>query len=317
MSREEFLIEELLTDLLDNNKLKQNLKYHLSAWKPLSEPDELIKERLFKMPVTHTFSDAVKTADNKTYFPYKEILFNKKAILSQYLRKLLDEKAPENSYQNLGKAKNFPYFVYSFLGSHDHYYSRERGEELPSPAFGVFISPDADNTKFSNSTRVDLSSPESIKDKKKEFLTSNGGRLYTAYQVANRAEHKKDFFHYAGDYEIAKRDEKYLRNCWEWKTEFHYLYKVDISYITAILWPYKNLSNPSSGTLKDPNAIKEIKKFKKENPNVVIYQYLWKPDDQELRFMFGSNIVLKSLYDKSIYPTDIEFAKIFQNEFND
>lgn len=309
-------IEEFLTKLLNEKKLKQNFNKHISVWNPVTEPEPAMKEKILNFPVTHTFSDEIKIDDFKTYFPYKEILFKNKAVLSQYSRRLSTEKAPESSFQILGKANNYPYFVYTYLGSHDHYYSRVRGEEMPSPAFGIFISKDAEYTKFSNSTRVDLSSPESIEEKEKEFLTSTGGRIYTAYQIANRLDHKNDFFHYCGDYQIAKKNGNYLRNCSKWKTEFHFLYKVDITNISAILWPYKIL-HTLSGLLVDPITLNEINDLKRVNSQIKVYPYQWKNDKPQLRFIYASNIILRSIYESGIYPTDVLFAKEFKKEFKE
>ena len=236
-------------------------------------------------------------------------MFDKKAILSQYSRKLLDKDAPKESFQNLGEAHNYPFFVYSYLGSHDHYYSRLRGEDIPLPAFGVFISNKLDKKKYSNATRVDLSSPEANKEaKEKEFLTTKLAREYTAYQIAN--EHNGNIIDYSGDYSKAKDGEEPSK----WKTEFHYLYKVDISSIEAVIWPYMELRT-TAGPIDDPRAIKSIKKFKKMQPGIKIYPYKWSRVNHKERFMFSSNIILKSIFESGTYIDGIKFKKLFVKKF--
>lgn len=304
-------IEKYLTDFLNEDRLHENYEEHISKWNPRKEPGAKIKKWCDSVPTTHTFAEEIDNG-KISYFPYREILFDKKAILSSYTRRSLDKGAPEESFQNLGEAQDYPFFVYSYLGSHDHYYSRLRGENLPLPAFGVFISNAVDKEKFSNATRVDLSSPEANKSEKdKEFLTTKLARKYTAYKITN--DHVNDIINYCGDYSKVCI-EQYKKDHSTWKTEFHYLYKVDISKIEAVIWPYMELRS-TAGRLDDPRAINSIKEFKKFQPNIKVYPYKWSRVNPEERFMFSSNIILKSIFESGKYIDNIDFKRLFVREF--
>lgn len=292
--------------LLENVDLEDNFNKMMTRWKDIIVPDDNLQKVLSQIHTTHTF--ALETSLKRK--PYKDILFHNKAILSQQQQTNGLYKTGEK-VQNLGEASFLNDYVFAYLGIHDTFYSRNRELDIPVPAFGVFLSPSIEKKYNANATRRDLSSPESIEDKSKEFLSTELARIYAAYQIANN--HDNNFRDYWGDYTKIINDKNYRENNWKWKIEFHYLAKIDCCDFEALLWPVREIKVSSEETLLDPDALSEIEEFSKENPKVKVYAYKCDFRKPESCFYYAS-FLITDFYFKNIdyIKTDdfsIEFKK--------
>ena len=304
--------------ILDKSKLEANYKKLLSQWTRIVEPSAKTKLAIAEINTTHTFAFEENWGSGNR-FPYKDILFTDKALLSQSNREANGKFQTGEPKRDLGEAINFNFFVYAYLGIHNNFYSMtksgKKGGKIAIPAFGAFLAKELDSATNSNATIRDLSSPE-CKDYNKEdlFLTPEKGRLYTAYEISNR--HNNDFWKYWGSLDYYRNEKDYLKDNWQWKTEFHYHDKVDINNFIALLWPFRESVISKNTSIQNPKILKEIEDFKKDNNNVIIYMYKWDLSDAFFRFAWASYIVSNYFYENSKLPTKSHFSNLFYSEFS-
>ena len=277
------------------------------------------KSVLSEIFTTHTFAFEENWGTGNRY-PYKDILFTDKALLSQNHRDENNKFELDEPKKSFGEAFSLKFFVYAYLGIHDHFYSRtkteKKGVRIAVPAYGAFLTNDLDNMPKTNATSRDLSSPEIVGINKEDlFLKPSDARIYTAYEISNR--HNNNFWKYWGDLDSYRNEKDYLKDNWQWKTEFHYFDKVEINKFTALLWPIKTVFTSKDVSGLNPKTISEIETFKTENPNVVIYQYEWDLSNSFFRFAWASYIVTHYFYQKRVLPSEMYFYKKFHSEFLD
>ena len=302
-----------LNEILKDGNLQNNFNEMIASLKisrgdSFIEPEIYLQKVLKNMHTTHTFGS--NASDN--------ILFEHKSLLSQQYRIDNGFYKENEKPKDLGEAKILSNYIFTYLGVHDFYYSWDEATKKDLPAFGVFL-PSAFKRKdrsnrVVNATRRDLSSPQSLHNKLKEFLSSELARIYAAYQIVN--EHK-DFWDYWGDCDKIENDAVYRKNLWEQKIEFHYLEKINCSDFAALLWPLReeSIQNDKSINPEDivksvnPEDIKKMNEFKKENPNVIVYPYTYKPKYGHRCFSYASFLVTDFFY-KNLDYIKVENFKI-------
>jgi len=297
-----------LNEILKDGNLQNNFNEMIATMKisrgdSFIEPETCLQNVLNHIHTTHTFGSNASDS----------ILFEHKSLLSQQYR--IDNsfyKANEKP-KDFGEAKILSNYIFAYLGIHDFYYSWDEATKKDLPAFGVFLPStfkrkDISNIEI-NATRRDLSSSQSLPNKQKEFLSSELARTYATYQIAN--EHK-DFWDYWGDCKKLENDAVYRKNLWEQKIEFHYLEKINCSDFAALLWPLEEVFSQNVKSI-NPEDIKKMNEFKKENPDVIIYPYTFEPEYMRWCFNYASFLVTDYFYTHLDYITvekfKIEFEK--------
>lgn len=297
--------------ILNNDNLESNYKYWLSKWQPLKEPSPELLSVLSHIPTTHTFG----MEESYRRKPYKDILFNDKALLSKNYR------VKEGHYQEGEKPKMHGHghilsdFVFAFLGIHDHFFSMNKEKKIETPAFGVFLPQKLDNFNKTNATRTDLSSPVRPDPKddgiEKEFFKPRDARNFCAYKIAN--EHNSNFNDYWGAIEKFQNKGKYKSANWKWQIEFHYHDKIESKYFDAILWPIQKIWSTSSTSFQvDPDMMSEIKQFQKNHPSTIVYLYEWSPRFPASYFSIASYIVTEYFCKSLSYINSTNFSIRFQ-----
>jgi hypothetical protein len=291
-----------LHKVLGNKNLQNNFDAAIDEIKSrvgdsFIEPDINLQDILDQIHTTHTFD----------FEASKSILFHQKALLSQQQWKNMGIYKEEVS-TNLGEGEILSNYVFAYLGIHDPYYSWDKERNIYVPAFGAFLPSSIGDKYNANATRRDLSSPQSLSDKSKEFLSTVLARTYAAYQIANEHE---NFWDYWGDYNYIDNNATYLDDLWKWKIEFHYLDKVNCCDFAALLWPVEKIYKPNRTSINS-DIINEIKGFKKDNPNVIVYPYIWDSRYPRLSFCYASFLITDFFYSNLEYITSENFTIKFE-----
>jgi hypothetical protein len=259
--------------------LRENFAYWLSKWNPCRHPSGGDAPGL-TIPTTHTFpAERWEAAKNAHVYPYREILFEDQALLSNFRQRSLGRipRGELGPKMEEARAANLDKFVFAYLGVHDPYYARQTGCQMAYKAFGVFLGRDLDVFPACNATRRDLASKEAEKPPNREFLLPQDARTYSQYQVLNDKNHVDDFWHYWGGYHywmVAEYREKH----WEWKIEFHYREEVPVGRLEAILWPVEFVSVRLRGGIQakdNSESVSELELFRRSHPGVWVVPYSW------------------------------------------
>lgn len=307
--------------LKDLKLLSENFDELLAGLTGNQDPNVELKQFIFGVPTTHTFgyekmifSDASKTATHSIY-PYRKILFDDQALLSDYARSITD---PLYSYllRTMTKARDYDLdkFVFSYLGIHEYYYAKCNGSNMP--AFGAFLSPSLDYevANLPNATLYDLESGL-IAGRKPETITmkTEDARLLTSYEVANNCDN--NFFNYwvCNQYETKNYHDNEM---WERKREFHYYDTVSVKDFVAVIWPYETYFSSSTGRFEyKGDTENEIRRFKKNYPAIEVYAYEWNEPEGLERFSFASFWIIEQLYLIGKLPTHELFKDTFSDKF--
>jgi len=311
-------IHEVLKDL---RLLADNYDTIMSELCYKNIPDDNLVYLINGMPTTHTFGYEKVISDpldkkSHSVFPYRDILFQHKALYSLQQRNKLNGTPSGKTFERtMTKARDYGLddFVFSYLGIHEYYYAKSNDD--CKPAFGVFLSPKLDyiGTNNANATLYDL---ESIFVGKKSpyniTLTPENARKLTAYEIRNGC---KDFF----EYWICKQYEEknfYDNQMWASKREFHYENVVELEHFTAIIWPYQMRANQRIAKFEVANdALSEMEIFSKLHPQIYIYPYEWIVNDGKERFSHASFWITKKLTEDGHYPKADKFADEFRKNF--
>lgn len=303
-----------IDEVIRNRKmLDMNYNDLLSAIPSANKPASSLREGIFSMPTTHTFGYEKVLIDSflsraVSVFPYKDILFKDKALLSDRLRSKKNGSSQPSLMRKMSKAREYGLdeYVFAYLGLHEYYYAKNAGMEMP--AFGVFIHPSTDAFyEDINATLWDLESrfaslykPENI------TLDVSHARDYTAFEIANIYG---EFFNYWICQDYAEK-EYHDDNMWEYKREFHYKERVDLSDISMIIWPIEMINNDSDVYEPRNGVQKEIEEFERRNEDIMVYKYQWTFNEGLRRFSYASYIV-------SLYAFENKGECISKDEFED
>jgi hypothetical protein len=300
--------------------LEANFNKIMSIPTPSLLCEEVIKEKVARMPTTHTFGYEkvidITPGNSIAIYPYKKILFENKALHSDRYRSRNDPSYKDSMTRTMTAARTagLDDFVFAYLGTHEYYYAKSRGSN--KPAFGLFLSAslDSDESKLPNATLYDLSSKHIMGRGLHDIILETGdARSITSHEIANIYDN--DFFNYwiCNDYQMKKFHDTTM---WELKREFHYYDLVEIKDFTALIWPYEMVKIRHTKTSKiKGNVAQEIADFKKAYPHITIYTYEWKEFDGKERFSSASYFVIKFLYLHNRLPKTNEFEDAFIAEF--
>lgn len=299
--------------------LDANFQNIISVPNPALSCEIGVKSRVFGMPTTHTFgyekSFDIVPGVRFTVYPYKNILFEHKALHSESYREKLDPATKTSLKRTMTAARAYGLneFVFSYLGTHEYYYAESNGEK---PAFGVFLSPslDFDDEKFPNATLFDLES-RYINGRLPQQVTLHTGnaRDVSAHEIANFYEN--DFFNYwvCKDYALKNYHDIGM---WEQKREFHYFEKIGIEYFQGIIWPLEMVHDEKTGKANiNTDTLHEIALFGKQHPDIIIYPYQWEVGLGKERFSFASFFVINFLYLHGVLPTKDTFLQAYDEKF--
>ncbi len=310
-----------IEDALSNEALlRQNHAEIKQEIPPTLLPDENLSNCLWRMPTTHTFGyekmipllgDASKIF---SIYPYKKILFDDKALLSDKYRRTRDKKHEDDIIRTMTKARSYGLdnYIFTYLGTHEYYYAKCRGANVPP--FGIFLSVKLDYEENANSTFYDLES-RYVGNRTPSQITLNtvDARDLTAYEVVNKYEN--DFFNYwiCKNY-VSKR--YFDNNMWELKREFHYHEKIDLSEITAIIWPVeKGWDQGLNQFVVREHTQEELAEFRTSHKGIAIYTYEWNEPEGLYRFQYASFLIADYFYKKGKLPNTDIFADLFLKAF--
>ena len=304
-------IDQLLSkpDLLEVNY--QNI---LSKTPRLLAPHTKQFNDLLQMPSTHTFGYEKVGTDPKGgkmdlgIFPYKSILFDKKALLSDSYRHKMAGTTPNSPTRTMTKARKFGLdnYVFAYLGLHEYYYAK--CGRFSQPAFGLFLDPAIDYDINANATLYDLQSQYASGFTPQEMaLTIYNARNLTTYEIVNIF---KDFFNYWICHDYASKD-YHDDNMWEQKREFHYREKVELTNYEAIIWPIEYILNTNDDYEPRAGAIEELSTFRSLHGNIFVYQYQWIESVGLSRFSYASYLVSNHKFVNSTYLAEKDFEDLF------
>lgn len=311
----------ILKILQSPERLLNNYERLLSS-KDFSPPSDSTQVgKLDNLPTTHSFGyekifylDVTKNI-TRSVFPAKSILFQHKAFLSDSSRDKVAILGDTQPKREMTKAREFGLdeFVFAYLGVHEYYYTQCQGINVP--AFGAFFKASLDLIKpLANATLYDLESPLASPYKPEDIvLTAQNARELTLNEISN--SYSNDFY----DYWIC---EGYISKGildgkkWARKREFHYHEKVDVSELTALLWPLELRYDPVTEKAEIRGAtIREIRDFKSTYPDVQVFTYIWIGEEGEDRFTFGSHLIAKELLEVGALPFEGNFLDEFHATF--
>lgn len=304
----------------DTDLLKLNFDKLVSQLSATAPPDPALKNSLLTMHTTHTFgyektfyTDASRTLSH-TVYPYRSILIEKRAFLSErYRNKGLMHQAGEQT-RKMTKARIYGLdnYVFAYLGLHEYYYAQTDGMNIP--AYGAFLSHTLDYEAHANSTLYDLESGLAAGyDPKDITLNTNDARVFTASEITVRYEN--DLFTYWICPEYADKA-FYDDHMWAHKREFHYREKVELADMEAILWPVELVAIDDTDRMVIRADIRaEIAEFRRYNPKVNVYKYIWKGAEGLERFSFASKLVTEYYYQQNEYPGPAWFYDTFTSRF--
>jgi len=298
-----------LQEILKNDNLQNNYNRIIGEMQSCRgsdfvEPSDKLKNILSKICATHTFP----LNDSRHEELYKKILFQDRALLSR-------QKQEIPSHRSLGAGEILKDYVFAYLGIHDHHYAKDPTLITCIPAFGVFIPSHIENKHmYNNATRRDLSSPEASYDKSKEFLSIALARNYVAYQIVNK--HDENFWCYWGKHDKIISDKKYSDEHWKQKIEIHYWKRINCCEFAALLWPILQIKSSDGTEFDDPDMIKEISEFKKDNPNVRVYPYACNYRHFWPQFYYASFLITNFYYTNLDYISVEDFTIEFEKRQN-
>jgi hypothetical protein len=295
---------------LTEASLKKNFGYwlrKLRVRKSVVHPWDMA----FKIPSTHTFGAWRKWGEGEDAqdFPYDQILFRDRGLISDYHRRKRIRRGLKTPYRKMSKAKRVKLdrFVFAYFGVHDPYYARSG--EIDVAAFGIFIQTDLERFPKCNATRRDLSSAEAEWPPDREFLLPIDARIIAKQQVASEKHHKDDFWHYWGN-EQYFMDPGYANEHWSWKTELHFFERVDVKHMDAVLWPYelRGRLNDWGGRRRYFIGGDAANQFKKFHPSCQVIPYHWSNAKPTLSLVKASGAVSRFLVVKGRYPDSADDA---------
>jgi hypothetical protein len=283
---------ELTKELLDDNF--QRLKEKVDRTNEVAE----IEGFVHLLPSSHTFPFYKSwggPSPGETY-PYKEILFSQRALLSNKRRVTLGFIKTGEPQRKMEKARsiNLDAFVFCSMGAHDAYYSGSL--DSPNPPFGVFVKPRTEAFPHCHATHHDLASPEANPNEIQEFLHSVDSRTLSYITSKRETRHLGDYWHYWGSPEYFLAAD-YASDLWKWKSEFHFLEKIQIQEFDAVLWPFEETRTRLGFREISPvGGDKELRAFRKTNPNCSVVSYRFEADH-------FSECLLRASYETAIYFT--------------
>jgi hypothetical protein len=309
---------------LTETKLELNYNYWKELWTNITEPNSKISEWFnLKLCTTHSFP-FVKKNPTGEIIPYQSIFSDlpDKGILSNGYRKLKNINPDDhNSSRNI--PNGLENYVFSYLGIHQPYYSRVKNDKLGilSKPFGVFIKcplikPETEKFPHNHASRRDIGEENTEVDQSNidlEFLLPRDARRLMSYQICNDQDHNRFndqiecFWHYYGNMKYWS-DNTYATESWKKKAEFRFFEKLDISDISAILWPVwiegsDGISEQYSKTHED------LQIYSKKFPNIKFITYDLDLTNPEISFVEASYIASFFFLENNKFPEDISIAK--------
>lgn len=255
---------------------------------------------------THTFGGEKSWGDTHRY-PYKDILFRDKHIYSDRYRAqnhLYKEGEPVRAME-VARQYGLDQYVFAYLGGHEIYYCSNDG--FYSPPFGICVSQSLDRDHATKATRYDLSSRYANRNVPDIFYESPyAAREDSVSRIVQ--DHSGDFRGYW----------KSSPDSWERKIEFHYLDKVSIFQIDALLWPvmYVAKRDPRipGQTIFEADAEYERGRrlflIELDRLDIKVYPFNWDPDDSK-SFTRASEFVAEYFHDYQQLPDEEDFAYQF------
>jgi len=306
--------------LEDKELLKRNAENLKANIPPTRSPGVGLKKTLETVFTTHTFGyekiiPLFGDPDEEiAIYPYKSILFEDKALLSEHCRRSLDSQHHDSVVRTMKKARNYGLdkFVFTYLGAHEYYYSRSRGVNMP--AFGVFLSSKLDNRdEKANATMYDLESHlVAGRDPSELTLAPSDARDITGFEIANRYDDKFHDYWCGLNYETKNGSDE----SWASKREFHYYDKVSIEHIEAIIWPIQKGFDAQLGQFVVRADISDdIRKFRKNHSRIHIYPYEWNSPEGKDRFHYASFLVVDEFQRTQKYLHPDSFRDSFASKF--
>jgi hypothetical protein len=308
-------------ELVDENYEYWQRKFQAPAE---MEVDDCCKKACLNLPTTHTFpaykswevldekgkqvSDSEGNVQLDFTYPYKDILFQDRAIVSDGRRESRSKFRPNEPKRKMSRARSIKlnWFVSCYHGIHDPYYAGypKRPRALP---FGVFVSKDMEKFPHCNASLrdIDLSNPEVTvgtdpKDIYRYFLRAKDARELLPLEIASDKKFNNKFFEYWGK-DTHWNDPHKWKNQWQWKYEFHFFLKIPVTKVEAILWPDFAVFNSVTG-LKESWAIEELSEFRAIYPDIKVIAYPWDVDKAGKSFWCASYKVAKCYYRNGRWP---------------
>jgi len=290
---------------LQSSNLEENFSYWKAKWAPCKQLERSDIEG-FGLRTTTTFPYEKRWGAESTY-PFREILFNDEALLSERRRILNNKIKPSEPRREMTRAREvgLDHYVFSYMGIHDPYYADQ--STFPNPPFGAFIGIDLESYPNCNATRRDVGSPEAEWPPHREFLLPQSARAMSHLQVRNDARHVEDFWHYWGAPKYWREEARYADSHWEWQIEFHYYDNIPISQLDAVLWP---VEFRALGPRKRETSLLEgeASRFRDAHPECKVIPYQWSPGNPTMSFIKASYAVARFFLMRERYPHDADEA---------
>lgn len=307
------------TELVSNYNYWMN-KFNSPVIKPETSILSILRE---KICTTHSFP-FTKNTPTGDVIPYETIFSDlpDNGILSNGLR---EEKNinPDDDKSSRNIPPGLKNYVFSYLGIHQPYYSRMQEDKLGllSKPFGVFIknpysNPDLEIFPENHASRRDVGKDNDDVDQKNldfEYLLPRDARLLMAYQICNDHVHKVAidqidcFWHYYGNKKYWA-DKDYADNSWKKKAEFRFFEKLELSEISAVLWPVwihgSDEENEEYSRTHD-----DVQVYSKKYPDIKFITYDLDLRNPEICFVEASYIALEFYLKNNKFPEDISIAK--------